>query len=200
MAKLLYTSCVSAKGAYIAASLDSTIQEMVEKVHHQYSPSLKLVSPHAECTLLHHHKRNPAIIPFTYVGVSKLACYACALYIEAHNNSTPLVPFSIQGTRGHVYPWQALGGEAEKDLYAYMLENIHKVLGKTVYDTDLSKRKPPESTAASCGSDRDQDSGGEAFDGTLIFYDLEIVLLNINLVEWHAAIQSAFKDSDEESN
>lgn len=154
--KILHSSCVSVMGAAATTTtsleFDRSISEMVDKFYDQYNPSLESASPHPECTLLHYHMKNAANRPFSYVGASKPACYACALHFEAYNKSNPAVPLSIQGTQGHVYPWKALGDDAEDIFYPSMLEKIHKTLGKVILsDSDLLNRTFSENTAASGG-------------------------------------------------
>jgi hypothetical protein len=160
-------------GTMEAADRADSIRRLAEKALGRYSRSPKQIPPHAECTLLQYHKIHTEIRPFMYIGVSKLACYACSLYFDAHGRSKPDVPLIIRGTHGHVYPWQAPGDDAEEGLYADMLEKIQRVLGNIVHEFALPQRKLLESTVASGGSGGDRLADDETKSRALIFLRLQ---------------------------
>jgi hypothetical protein len=165
VANLLHVSSDPILGTMDAANREDSIRRLAEKVLDRYPRSLKQIPPHAECTLLQYHKTHTETRPFIYIGVSKLACYACSLYFEAYGRSGPVVPLSIRGTHGHVYPWQALGDDSEEGLYADMLEKVQRVLGNIVHEFALPQRKLSESTVASGGSGGDQPAEEELRSG-----------------------------------
>lgn len=68
---------------------------------------------HCECTLVAHYDRlrstNGYVPPFSYIGVSKLSCKPCSLWIAAFNERGNGYPkFYTRGTHGKWYhPWTA---------------------------------------------------------------------------------------------
>lgn len=68
---------------------------------------------HCECTLVAHYDRlrntNGYVPPFSYIGVSKLSCKPCSLWIAAFNERGNGYPkFYTRGTHGKwYYPWSA---------------------------------------------------------------------------------------------
>lgn len=68
---------------------------------------------HCECTLVAHYGRlrstDGYVPPFSYIGVSKLSCKPCSLWIAAFNERGNRYPkFYTRGTHGKwYYPWTA---------------------------------------------------------------------------------------------
>lgn len=68
---------------------------------------------HCECTLVAHYDRlrstDGYVPPFSYIGVSKLSCESCSLWLTAFNERSNRYPkFYTRGTHGKwYYPWTA---------------------------------------------------------------------------------------------
>jgi hypothetical protein len=152
-----------------AADRMASVRRQAEQALERYPHSLKQIPPHAECILLQYHKIRPETRPFKYIGVSKLACYACSLYFDAHARLDPVTSLDIRGTHSHVYPWQAPGDDGDENLYIDMLEKIRGVLGNIVGEVPLPERKLSESTVASGGSGRDRLGDGQGTSSASIF-------------------------------
>jgi hypothetical protein len=131
------------------------VRRLAEQVIERYPHSPKQTAPHAECTLLQYHKIHPETRPLNYMGVSKLACYACSLYFKGHARWDPVTSLSIRDTNGRVYTWRAPGDDGEEGIYVDMLEKIQRVLGRIVREFGW---KLWESTVAS------DESGGDGLD------------------------------------
>ncbi|KDQ20253.1 hypothetical protein BOTBODRAFT_51574 [Botryobasidium botryosum FD-172 SS1] len=69
-------------------------------------------SAHCECTLLSYHLEHSEETPLRYIGVSKLLCLACRLFIEAYNAHASTCghrPFYYKGTHSKLCTdWIAL--------------------------------------------------------------------------------------------
>lgn len=70
-----------------------------------------ITAPHCECSLIQHHHNNPgdSYDKPIYIGVSKLSCFQCGIFLDAYNAFAKdperyLPTFSIAGRHNHVYP------------------------------------------------------------------------------------------------
>ena len=119
----------------------------------------KRVCPvHAECALLHYLQTKHGndwdnVAAFSYIGVSKLSCSSCRIWIEVFNQQNNGLKFYTRGSHGKWYwPWgmPAACESLEQEIFRKMAEKIideyHTYLASPA---DKSKRVPSDSTIAS---------------------------------------------------
>lgn len=128
---------------------------------------------HCECSLIAHleaaHTKAPA---FSYIGVSKLSCRACMLWIAAFNRRAGRQYFT-RGTHGKWYwPWAAPAGLADyeaavmakavrAECIRFIKASGHFRAGSDSTDASVD-RSPPRSADVARKMDREIDGGIES--------------------------------------
>ena len=115
---------------------------------------------HAECALIHYlqGKQNndwDNVPAFTYIGVSKLSCSSCRVWIELFNEENNGLKFYTRGSHGKWYwPW-GMPGEGDPldqerlgKMAARVLDS-YKTHLQTPVDTGKAERVLSDSTVAS---------------------------------------------------
>ena len=136
--------------------------EMAIKLAKDVSPGVFHV--HCECALIHHLQANDgtswdAVPSFNYIGVSKLSCSACHLWVEAFNDQNRR-EFFTRGSCGKFYwHWVMPEGEALKKSFvekvsklyiAYLVEELRRSKAES-YSSD------PDTAGAQPRLDADQE-------------------------------------------
>ncbi|KAJ3511366.1 hypothetical protein NLJ89_g4140 [Agrocybe chaxingu] len=134
----------------------------------------QLNGPHCECFLINHH-HTLQDVPYPYIGVSKLSCLQCGLYIEAYQayvkqqtSSLPL--FRTRGCRADVIPYLLPSASTAMDTFIeeHIISAVKQVVGVILRSDAAEKRahwrKQSQSTAASSDS---EDSGEYHFEGII---------------------------------
>jgi len=97
----------------------------------EVSPQGGVLHVHCECALIHHLGTKDGsnwdnVPPFNYIGVSKLSCSTCHLWVEALNDQGGR-KFYTRGSHGKWYwPWvMPEAGEALKESLAKKVSELY---------------------------------------------------------------------------
>ncbi|PUU73088.1 hypothetical protein B9Z19DRAFT_1069257 [Tuber borchii] len=142
-----------------------------------FKPPRKKCDVHCECSLIQYLERCHAsgtawdkIPPFNYLGVSKLSCYACYLWITAFNEQGGRKIFT-RGSHGKwCFPWampnsgknlvRSMAKKLSKEYYAYL-----SMSGLIWLDEDST---PPSSPVGGEDSDTEEDGERAAMIATMV--------------------------------
>jgi len=141
-------------------------------------PPQKTCDVHCECSLIHYLERRRrdgtpwgTIAPFNYLGVSKLSCCACHLWMAVFNEQEGR-EYLTKGSHGKwCFPWgmpnagesleRGMARKLSKEYYAYLLKS-----GLMGLDEDSST--PPSSPLGDEDSDADEDGERVAIIETIV--------------------------------
>ncbi|KAJ7240479.1 hypothetical protein C8J57DRAFT_1370931 [Mycena rebaudengoi] len=97
-----------ASNEYAGRAIDSYWQKIQTVLAANQGQLPALLEPHCECILLRHHldlhlQVVASSTPYSYIGVSKLSCFQCALYFQAYNATGLGPPLQTRGSRTKVF-------------------------------------------------------------------------------------------------
>ncbi|KAF8416860.1 hypothetical protein EV426DRAFT_569554 [Tirmania nivea] len=149
-----------------SADVDPTDQSFVtESAKHAWlrykskGPKPKQCPVHCEVALVQYYHQNPSIVPpFNYIGVSKLSCLCCHLFLREYAKEAKKT-FRTTATHSKIYyPWMfpELGtpdGALERRIQEQMATEIAIHAGRQLMKKDkVRSRAASDSSGASVGS------------------------------------------------
>ncbi|KAF8416862.1 hypothetical protein EV426DRAFT_569556 [Tirmania nivea] len=149
-----------------SADVDPTDQSFVtESTKHAWlrykskGPKPKQCPVHCEVALVQYYHQNPSIVPpFNYIGVSKLSCLCCHLFLREYAKEAKKT-FRTRGTHSKIYyPWMfpELGtpdGALERRIQEQMASEIAIHAGRQLMKKGkVRSRAASDSSGASVGS------------------------------------------------